>query len=120
MVEYFELYNLTKDVAVHPHTHGYGCKWGEFNPYEMMKQLNWSMDDRVVATGDHGTVHNLTASADSINEECYDDMLSEEGTNEERLTDLSNEMEILSERISGRGYDTSRYGTLDEMISKWK
>ena len=131
MGQYYELLNATLNTVAHPHDHGCGCKWGEFNPYEIMKQMNWSMDDAVIAIGDYGTMHNLTDAADRLAEKGYDDELihyqeqlsaHEEGSDNSELLKLSLELDIIADRITQRKKDdyVAPYSTLDEMISRWK
>lgn len=108
MGQYFLLLNLTNNTTAKPFDHGFGCKWGEFNPYVMMKQLDWSMNDVVVAQGDYGTCHNITEAADLL-EENADEFDEKE----------DHEYFCIKMRIEERkaGTYASPYKTLDEMIA---
>lgn len=44
-------------------THGYGSKWGEFDPDKIIDEMYWSKDDVIIAQGDYGTIHELTEEA---------------------------------------------------------
>jgi hypothetical protein len=112
MGEYFVLHNLSKNQTAQPHDFHYGTKWGEFNPYKIMKLLGWSMSDIVFAEGDYGTSYCLTNSAE----------IYEEQHLESKAT-VMDEMKlwIIEARREERAKPTyfSFYQDIETMISTW-